>query len=136
MVIGGDLEPVGLADSGDLGVGLPHVHSEGKEPGRAAQWRSEIAVLEALQVVLADHQALAVVGLRLRQDAVKQHFANDGSARIRPGNLQVHWPEGNVLIPYRRFDPDSGEPDYNAVVEAIPLNGRETGSETASAGEG
>ena len=57
-------------------------------------------------------------------------------ARIRPGNLQVHWPEGNVLIPYRRFDPDSGEPDYNAVVEAIPLNGRETGSETASAGEG
>ncbi len=57
-------------------------------------------------------------------------------ARIRPGNLQVHWPEGNVLIPYRRFDPESGEPDYNAVVEAIPLNGRETGSETASAGEG
>ena len=56
--------------------------------------------------------------------------------RIRPGNLQVHWPEGNVLIPYRRFDPDSGEPDYNAVVEAIPLNGRETGSETASSGEG
>ncbi len=51
-------------------------------------------------------------------------------ARIRPGNLQVHWPEGNVLIPYERFDPDSGEPDYNAVVEAIPLRNEETGGET------
>ncbi len=37
--------------------------------------------------------------------------------RIKPGSLQVHWPEGNVLIPYERLD-ESGVPDYNAVVEA------------------
>jgi hypothetical protein len=43
--------------------------------------------------------------------------------------LQVHWPEGNVLIPYKRFDPDSGEPDYNAVVEVIPLENKETETE-------
>lgn len=36
-------------------------------------------------------------------------------ARVVPGTLQVYWPEGNVLIG-RRFDPASGEPDYNATV--------------------
>jgi predicted molibdopterin-dependent oxidoreductase YjgC len=40
-------------------------------------------------------------------------------APIRSGNLQVHWPEGNVLIPRGRFDPRCGEPDYNALVEVI-----------------
>jgi anaerobic selenocysteine-containing dehydrogenase len=38
------------------------------------------------------------------------------SARIRPGNLAVHWPEGNVLLGADRLDPESLEPDYNAVV--------------------
>jgi molybdopterin-dependent oxidoreductase alpha subunit len=36
--------------------------------------------------------------------------------RIRPGSLQGHWPEVNVLIPAGRLDA-SGVPDYNAVVE-------------------
>jgi molybdopterin-dependent oxidoreductase alpha subunit len=38
------------------------------------------------------------------------------SASIRPGNIEVHWPEGNSLLPASRVDPDSMEPDYNAVV--------------------
>ena len=42
-------------------------------------------------------------------------------ARLRAGTLQVHWPEGNVLIPHGVVDPESGEPDYNAVCELIPL---------------
>lgn len=33
-----------------------------------------------------------------------------------PGTVQAYWPEVNGLIP-RRFDPISGEPDYNAEVE-------------------
>jgi molybdopterin-dependent oxidoreductase alpha subunit len=36
-------------------------------------------------------------------------------APIRPGNLEVHWPEGNMLLG-PEIDPDSMEPDYNAVV--------------------
>jgi anaerobic selenocysteine-containing dehydrogenase len=36
-------------------------------------------------------------------------------APIRPGNLEVHWPEGNALLG-PEIDPDSMEPDYNAVV--------------------
>jgi anaerobic selenocysteine-containing dehydrogenase len=42
-------------------------------------------------------------------------------APIRPRNLQVHWPEGNVLIAHGRIDERSGIPDYNAVVEVVPL---------------
>lgn len=45
-----------------------------------------------------------------------------GLARLAPikrRHLQAYWPETNVLIP-RRFDPDSGEPDYNAIVTVEP----------------
>jgi molybdopterin-dependent oxidoreductase alpha subunit len=37
-------------------------------------------------------------------------------ASIKPGNLEVHWPEGNVLLSASAIDPDSMEPDFNAVV--------------------
>lgn len=37
------------------------------------------------------------------------------TAPIRPGNLEVHWPEGNTLLSASAIDPDSMEPDYNAV---------------------
>lgn len=37
-------------------------------------------------------------------------------APVRPRNLQVHWPEGNALVPRGACD-ESGVPDYNAVVE-------------------
>lgn len=37
-------------------------------------------------------------------------------APIKPGNLQVHWPEGNVLIDYQQRSPISDIPDYNALV--------------------
>ncbi|MBZ5573958.1 MAG: FdhF/YdeP family oxidoreductase [Acidobacteriia bacterium] len=38
--------------------------------------------------------------------------------RIKPGCLQAHWPEVNVLIPAGRLD-ESGIPDYNATVEVV-----------------
>jgi molybdopterin-dependent oxidoreductase alpha subunit len=44
------------------------------------------------------------------------------SAPIKPGNLEVHWPEGNTLLSASAIDPESMEPDYNAMVslEALP----------------
>jgi predicted molibdopterin-dependent oxidoreductase YjgC len=41
---------------------------------------------------------------------------------ITPGNLEVHWPEGNTLLSASAIDPDSMEPDFNAAVtlEALP----------------
>ena len=37
----------------------------------------------------------------------------------RAGHLQAYWPECNVLIG-RKYDPQSGEPDYNAIVSVEP----------------
>ncbi len=37
-------------------------------------------------------------------------------APIAPGNLQVHWPEGNGILPRGIVDPVGGVPDYNAEV--------------------
>jgi anaerobic selenocysteine-containing dehydrogenase len=36
--------------------------------------------------------------------------------RIKPGNLAVHWPEGNGLLSREEIDAASHEPDYNAIV--------------------
>lgn len=38
-------------------------------------------------------------------------------APITPGNVQVHWPEGNTLLQRGDCDPDCGIPDYNTLVE-------------------
>ncbi|MBI4402373.1 MAG: hypothetical protein HY581_12170 [Nitrospirae bacterium] len=42
--------------------------------------------------------------------------------RVKPGSVQVYWPEANAVIPAGRLDP-SGVPDYNATVEVIPACG-------------
>jgi anaerobic selenocysteine-containing dehydrogenase len=36
---------------------------------------------------------------------------------IKPGNLEVHWPEGNCLLSREEMDFASREPDYNAIVK-------------------
>ena len=41
-------------------------------------------------------------------------------APMRPGNLEVHWPEGNALLG-PAVDPDSLEPDFNATVTVSPV---------------
>ncbi len=38
---------------------------------------------------------------------------------IKPRNLQVHWPEGNSLLPRDVHDSESGVPDYNTLVQVI-----------------
>jgi len=42
-------------------------------------------------------------------------------APIARGNLQVHWPEGNVLIRRGVLEPTGGVPDYNAAVTVEKL---------------
>lgn len=65
-------------------------------------------------------------------DAASLHLANSDSITLRnqlgsyrgrvflapiaPGNLQIHWPEGNVIIPHGVYDKAGGVPDYNARV--------------------
>jgi predicted molibdopterin-dependent oxidoreductase YjgC len=40
-------------------------------------------------------------------------------APVKAGNLEVHWPEGNVLLSGTTRDPASLEPDYNAEVDVV-----------------
>jgi len=48
--------------------------------------------------------------------------------QIKPGNLEIHWPEGNCLLSREAMDIDSREPDYNAIVrvEKAESGDRET----------
>jgi molybdopterin-dependent oxidoreductase alpha subunit len=43
------------------------------------------------------------------------------AAPMRRGNVQVHWPEGNVLLDRRRRERDAGVPDYNTIVRVEVL---------------
>jgi anaerobic selenocysteine-containing dehydrogenase len=49
------------------------------------------------------------------------------AAPVLPGTLQVHWPEGAVLLDPRRRSPESGVPDYNTVATLEPDPGRPAG---------
>jgi molybdopterin-dependent oxidoreductase alpha subunit len=42
-------------------------------------------------------------------------------APIRPGNVQAFFPEANLLLSPTRHEPISRVPDYNAVVEVVPV---------------
>ena len=56
-------------------------------------------------------------GSRVRLRSLTGSF--DGRLKeepIKPGNLEVHWPEGMSLLSSAEIDPDSMEPDYNALV--------------------
>jgi hypothetical protein len=66
--------------------------------------------------------------LALAEGAAVQLRSADGTFRgrlkrapILSGNLEVHWPEGTTLLSASRIDPDSLEPDYNAVVTLEPI---------------
>jgi predicted molibdopterin-dependent oxidoreductase YjgC len=73
-----------------------------------------IAVEDAERLGLRDG-APVVVRSEHGEMAARVHLAS-----IRPGNVQVFFPEGNVLLPHGRRDPGSGVPDYNAAVEVRP----------------
>jgi molybdopterin-dependent oxidoreductase alpha subunit len=68
---------------------------------------------DAEQLGLQDGEAIL---LRNERGEFRGHVKID---RIKPGCIQGHWPEVNVLVPAGCLDP-SGVPDYNAVVEIIP----------------
>jgi len=68
------------------------------------------------------------------EDAARRGLENGGRVRLtsvtgslvgrvridamKPGNVAVHWPEGNVLLSREEIDVASREPDYNALVRA------------------
>jgi predicted molibdopterin-dependent oxidoreductase YjgC len=55
----------------------------------------------------------SAVELRSAQGAFRGRVK---AAPMTPGNLELHWPEANVLLSGSAIDPESLEPDYNAIV--------------------
>jgi anaerobic selenocysteine-containing dehydrogenase len=47
---------------------------------------------------------------------VGSYFGRARIDKMKPGNLEVHWPEGSCLLSREEIDIASREPDYNAIV--------------------
>jgi anaerobic selenocysteine-containing dehydrogenase len=80
---------------------------------------------EAIYIDESDARALGLAeGAPVR--LTSEHGSMDGPlkvVRLPARTLQVHWPEGNVLLgagPDHR-EPRSNVPDYNAIVSVEPL---------------
>jgi molybdopterin-dependent oxidoreductase alpha subunit len=75
--------------------------------------------------VLVSEEDAARLGLRNGQQVVVRSATGEMPGRclispMRPGNVEVHWPEGNVLIARNNVDAECGIPDYNTTVEILP----------------
>ncbi|HTK17696.1 MAG TPA: FdhF/YdeP family oxidoreductase [Acidimicrobiia bacterium] len=80
--------------------------------GRDALFLSDV---DAVTLGVADGDAVLV-----RSDYGEMR-ARVHLAAIRPGNVQAFFPEANPLISPARHEPLSRVPDYNAVVEVVPV---------------
>ena len=87
-----DVDPLTGASRDDVLISVDDLGRLGVAEGRQVQLRSEFGTFSG----------------KLR------------TAAIKSGNLQVHWPEANVLLG-PTVDPDSLEPDYNTTVVVEPI---------------
>jgi len=76
--------------------------------------------------VLISAADAAVLGLRDGAAVVVRSDTGEMRGRakiadIKPRNVQVHWPEAQPVLKRGVLDPQCGVPDYNAVVEIIPV---------------
>jgi anaerobic selenocysteine-containing dehydrogenase len=76
--------------------------------------------------VLINPVDAATLGVRegdwvILRSAVGEMRARIKFAPLKSGNIQVHWPEGNVLIDAHQRDPGAGVPSYKALVSIHPI---------------
>ncbi len=83
------------------------------------------ALREAVLVSAADATRLGLAdGARiLLRSAYGELGGTVLIAPVKPGNVQAHWPEANVLIERGVRSCEAGIPDYNAWVEIHPRPG-------------
>jgi molybdopterin-dependent oxidoreductase alpha subunit len=102
---------------------------------RGRQFNSMVhAEIDGLTGAARDHVLMSpedMTNLGLEQDApivlenAQGHFRGRAfRAPMTPGNLQMHWPEANVLIAAGKLDPGGLVPDYNAIVRVRVPEGR------------
>jgi molybdopterin-dependent oxidoreductase alpha subunit len=69
-----------------------------------------MAAADAARLGLRDGDAVRLVSRS------GSYLGRARTCEMKPGNVEVHWPEGNVLLCREEIDLASHEPDYNAVV--------------------
>jgi anaerobic selenocysteine-containing dehydrogenase len=110
-------EPPAEADDGQLLLAT----RRGKQFNSMVQESTDAltgAAREAVLISPHDAERLGLAGgqeVRVRS-ATGELRCRVHLAPIAPGNAQVHWPEGNVLVAGGVRSPEAGIPDYNARV--------------------
>jgi predicted molibdopterin-dependent oxidoreductase YjgC len=113
---------VRVADPPDADDGTMRLSTRrGKQFNSMVQEPRDAITGATREAVLLSRSDLERLGLRPGQDVVVRSEVGELRCRaheapIAPGNVQVHWPEGNVLIADGRRSPDAEIPDYNARV--------------------
>lgn len=92
----------------------------GKQFNSMVQERKDSITGAVREAVLINEVDALKLGLQDGDAVVLQNDSGEFKGRVclspvKPGNLQVHWPEGNVLLDKSKRSRE-GVPDYNAVV--------------------
>ena len=92
----------------------------GKQFNSMVQERKDAITGAARKAVLmsaidAENLGLESGDLVRLKNNLGQYQGNVFIAPMKPGNLQIHWPEGNVLLDKTKRS-NQGVPDYNALV--------------------
>jgi molybdopterin-dependent oxidoreductase alpha subunit len=113
-----------MPSSSPLPAGRYHLSTRRGKQFNSMVWRDRDpltgAARDALFLSADDARTLGVAegqALVVRSETGATVRARAHVAPIRAGNVQMFWPEANVLIAAGRRDVVSGVPDYNAVVE-------------------
>jgi anaerobic selenocysteine-containing dehydrogenase len=100
----------------------------GKQFNSMVQDQKDPLTAATREAVLINRDDARQLGLRDADPVILRSDTGEFRGRVRiapmqPGNLEVHWPEGNVLIDRRRRSPEAGIPDFNAVVRVEKSDG-------------
>ncbi len=118
---------VSLPFSGVLPVGTFRVTTRrGKQFNSMVQEKKDAITGAFREAVFISREDAEKLGLKSGEPVVlKNEFGEFRGqvcvAQVLPGNLQVHWPEGNVLLDKGKRSKVAGVPDYNALVRLEKL---------------
>lgn len=93
----------------------------GKQFNTMVQEKKDAITGAGREAVLISQEDASRLGLQDGDPVILKNDLGELRGRIyispvKPGNLQVHWPEGNVLLDRMKRSPVGGVPDYNALV--------------------
>jgi anaerobic selenocysteine-containing dehydrogenase len=86
------------------------IYSETDPFNNADRYDVLINAKDAAKLTIKEGEAIVVYN---------EHGVFHGRAKfenVKSGNIQVHWPEGNVVIPKGVYEEHAGIPEYNTAV--------------------